>query len=109
MRQAVAHDRGDAGKAEDNLVNALRRRIVRERGADVLVEGGAYLRQCGGKQACDIAGGSTVRIGWVACVLLLERQRQFDLLLERWQRLCKRPSHKRIGVASNPGGPKWRG
>ena len=98
MRQAVAHDRGDAGKAKDNFVDALRRRIVRESGADVLVEGGAYLRQCGGKQARDITGGSTVRIGWAACVLLLERQRQFDLLLERWQRLCKRPSHKRVGV-----------
>src|ERR1700738_4729679 len=58
MRQAVAHDRGDAGKAKDNLVDALRRRIVRESGADVLVEGGAYLRQCGGKQARDITGGS---------------------------------------------------
>jgi hypothetical protein len=98
MRQAMAHDRGDAGKAEDDLVNALRRGIVRESGADVLVEGGAYLRQCGGKQARDIIGGSTVRIGWVECVLLLKRQRQFDLTLERWQRLCKRPSHKRVGV-----------
>jgi hypothetical protein len=99
MRQAVAHDRGDAGKAKDNLVDALRRRIVGESGADVLVEGGAYLRQCGGKQARDIIGGSTVHIGWVACVLLLERQRQFDLMLERRQCLCKRPSHKRIGVS----------
>ena len=83
MRQAMAHGRGDAGKAEDDLVNALRRRIVRESRADVYVEGGAYLRERTGKQTRDFTGGSAARIGWIARILLLERQRQFDLLLER--------------------------
>jgi hypothetical protein len=45
MREMVAHDRGDARKAEDNFVDALRRWIVCKSGADILVEGGAYPRQ----------------------------------------------------------------
>src|ERR1700722_16064732 len=66
MRQAMAHDRGDAGKAEDDLVDALRRRIVRESGANVLVEGGAYLRQSRGKRARDLRRGSRTRTSRIA-------------------------------------------
>jgi len=99
MRQTVAHDCGDARKAEYNLVDAFCRWIVRESGADVFVEDGAYRRQSCGKRARDLGRGSRVRICRIARVLLLERQRQFDLVLERRQRFCKRPSHKRIGVS----------
>src|ERR1700729_1884523 len=99
MRQAMAHDRGDAREAKNNLIDALCRWIVRESGADILVEGGANLRQCGGKRARDLSRGSRVRICRVARVLLLERKRQFDLMLERRQRFCKCPSHKRIGIS----------
>src|SRR3984885_13457010 len=98
MRQAVAHDRGDARKAEDNFVDAFRRWIVRESGADVLVEGGAYLRQSRSKRARDLSRGSRARICRVARVLLLERQRQFYLILEPRKRFFKHPSHERISV-----------
>jgi hypothetical protein len=50
MRQAVAHDRGQPRKAKDDLVDAFRRWVVGESGADVLVESGADLRQSRGKQ-----------------------------------------------------------
>jgi len=110
MRQAMAHDRGDAGKAEDDLVNALRRRIVRVSRADVYVEGGAYLRQRTGNKRVISPADRPLALAGSRAFLLLERQRQFDLLLERGQRPCKRPSHKRVGVrASSPGGPKCRG
>jgi hypothetical protein len=99
MREAVAHDRGDARKAEDNFVDAFRRWIVCERGADVFVEGGADLRQSSGERARDLSRRSRVRIGPIARVLLLERKRQSDLLLERRQSYRKRPSHKSIGVS----------
>lgn len=35
MRDTVAQKRRDAGKAEDDLVDAARRRISRQRGGDV--------------------------------------------------------------------------
>jgi hypothetical protein len=70
----------------------------RESGADVLVERRADLRQSCGERACDLRHGSRRRVGRIARVLLLERQRQFDLMRQRRQCLCKRPSHKRIRV-----------
>jgi hypothetical protein len=50
------------GRAEDDLVDAFHRWIVRESGADVLVEGGAYLRQSRGKRARDLSRGLRSRI-----------------------------------------------
>jgi hypothetical protein len=43
--------------------------------------------------------GIIPRICRIARVFLLERQRQFDLMPERGQRFCQRPSHERIGFS----------
>jgi hypothetical protein len=76
MRQAVAHDRGQPRKAKDDLVDAFRRWVVGESGADVPVESGADLRQSRGKGACDLSRRSRLRTGRIACVLFLARRRR---------------------------------
>ena len=72
---------------------------MRESGADVLVEGGAYFRQSCGERARDLARGSRICLGRIARILLLERQRQFNLMLERRQSFFKRAGHERIRVS----------
>ena len=77
MREAMADDRGEAGKAEDDLVDALGRRIALEGGPEVGVEQGAHLRQGGGEGLDDVAGPER-RVD-PALALPFPGQREFEL------------------------------
>jgi hypothetical protein len=109
MGDAVAQNRRHAGKAEDDFVDARRRRIAVEPGADVGVDQRAHERQRSGEFGDDLAGFGGIAVGG-ADAFGAERQLERDLALERGQRAVERVGDERVDFPRlGPCGPKWRG
>ena len=98
MRQAMAHDRCDPGKAEDHLIDALRRRVVGKGRAHVLVEGGPYAGQRGGELRDDVMRRPAAEVRGLSPVLSIKREREVDLSFQSRQSFYKRVRHKRVCV-----------
>src|SRR5271165_545307 len=94
----MARDSGEAGKAEDDLVDALGRRVPLESGLEVGVEQSADFRQSGGEGRDRVAGPERRVDPAVALPFLGERELELDLAPEGGERRFEGPKDEGIDV-----------
>ena len=105
MRQPMADDGGEAGKAEDDFVDAFGGRVACEGRPHVGVEQRAHGGKRGGEILHDVRGAARRINAAVAFPFLGERKLELDLPGERAQGALERADDERVEIGRAGGRP----